>query len=59
MTEQKYLQYFKALEGITYSEWGKLKHLIDEHFRAEISKQTKNLPLAENELLQREIKSIP
>lgn len=41
--EDKKEAIFKALEGINQNEWFKLKHVIDQYFDMEASKQAKSI----------------
>jgi|GEM_PF-6746199 hypothetical protein len=43
--DKKILNYAKELNGISYFEWGKLKHLLDMKFKSEQNKLNKELKL--------------
>lgn len=46
-TEEKMKLILKAMEGMTYLEWTKLRLCIDISFKANISTVTNKLPLAD------------
>lgn len=49
MKKEQLDQILKAIDGITYSDWGKLVHCIDLSFKREISKQNNTVLLTDLE----------
>lgn len=47
MTDQKMKLILEAMQGITYLDWRKLKHVIDRRFDADASAVTRKMPLAD------------
>ena len=43
MNEQKMRAILEAMNGITYLEWKKLSHNIEQRFKAEAGKQSNNM----------------
>lgn len=46
MTEKKIQQIVEAMQGITYLEWQKLRHVINVKFESEASKRNKKITMA-------------
>lgn len=52
MVDRKKLKsILKAMEGINYPDWNKLKFCIDQCFQREISEQNKEIRLAEDKII--------
>lgn len=51
MEEKKLKAIFESMQGITLSEWQKLKQTIDATFRGEVAKQNNKIPMATSEKL--------
>lgn len=47
MTEEKMRLILEAMQGITFLEWRKLRHVIDGRFEADASAVTRKMPLAD------------
>ena len=51
MDEKKIDCILKSMQGITYMEWEKLKHVIDVHFNNEATIQKNNILMARPEVI--------
>lgn len=49
MNEEKIKLILEAMQGITYSEWKKLSHIIDVTFKAEADNQSNKIEIASPE----------
>lgn len=47
LTEEKMKLILEAMQGMTYLEWRKLRHVIDRRFDADASAVTRKMPLAD------------
>lgn len=56
VNEQKLNTILEAMKGITYLEWKKLKHSIDNYFQIESSKQNNEIPLTGANIIIEEFK---
>lgn len=56
MTEKKMRLILKAMRGITYLEWKKLRHYIDVRFDADTSVAANYVPLADAEKIAEDYK---
>lgn len=54
MSDQKLESILKAMDGITYLEWDKLKMSIDSYFKREASKQNRDIPLTCDNQIEKE-----
>lgn len=48
-------KYFKALEGISYSEWTRLKMIIDDYFHTKKNNLSYSLQLKSDEDLKKSV----
>lgn len=51
MEQEKLRKILQVMEGISYFEWKKLKHIVDVHFDQEAAKQNNKIMLAATEEL--------
>lgn len=51
MQEEKLRKILQVMEGISYLEWQKLKHVVDIHFDNEAAKHNNKIMLAATEEL--------
>lgn len=47
MSDEKMGLILEAMQGITYLEWRKLRHVIDRRFDADASSVTRKIPLTD------------
>lgn len=51
MEDKKLKAILQDMEGITYLEWQKLKHVVDVYFNNETAKQNNKILLADSKTL--------
>lgn len=56
MEKKKLDAILDAMQGITYSEWKKLRICIDKYFQYEAGKQNNEIPLTNTEMITEEYK---
>ena len=58
MNKEKIKEIVSAMDGLTYSDWNKLKHVIDVKFSAEASKIANKTVIASADEIVEEFKKL-
>ena len=58
MNEQKIRAILEAMKGITYLEWQKLSHTIEQRFKAEAGKQSNKIEIADPDIIVSDFKRL-
>ncbi len=56
MTDEKIKSIIEAMQGITFLEWKKLKHVVDRRFEDEASQQKNRIKMESPEVIIRSYK---
>lgn len=57
MNKQEVLKYIEDLKGISYSDWTKLKTVVDRSFEIQVSELKSKIQLTNPEMVERLIQS--
>lgn len=57
MNNQEVLKYIEGLKGISYSDWAKLKTVIDRNFEIQVSELKSKIQLTNPEMIEKLIQS--